>query len=81
MKKVAYIKVEEIQQHTDKLKDWLTVGESPAKECLVIKFKSGTDNIVIDEEMVNQTLYLQSRNGNVSIQFDASGQIVSIEIV
>jgi hypothetical protein len=78
---MAYITVKQIQEYTDKLKNWLSLGESPAKECLVIQFKTGekTDP-VIDEEMANKTLYLQSRNGNISIEFDNTGLITNIEI-
>lgn len=78
---MANINVEDIQKYTDTLKDWLTEGESPARECLVIKFKTGIETTVIDEDMVNETLYLQSRNGNVVVHFDKTGQVVSIEIV
>jgi len=78
---MAYISIDEIQKYVDSRKNWLEEGESPAKECLVINFNKGKDNIVIDEEMVNKTLYLQSRNGNVVVYFDNTGQIISIEIV
>ena len=77
---MAYINIQQLQQYTDSLKDWLAIGESPSKECLVLKFKKGIGEQVIDEDMVNQTLYLQSRDGNVTIEFDDSGLIVSIEI-
>ncbi|MFC1894888.1 hypothetical protein ACFLYH_02970 [Candidatus Dependentiae bacterium] len=77
---MAEIKIEQIQEYAEKLKSWLLLGESPAKECLVIQFKKGNSNIVIDDEMVNKTLYFQSRNGNISIEFDSTGLINNIEI-
>ena len=86
---MANITVEQIQVYADTLKNWLQENESPAKECLVIQFKKASSTeIDIDEDQanqilyvqVNQTLYLDSRNGNVSIDFDRSGQIVNIEI-
>lgn len=78
---MASINIEEIQKYTDGIKNWLAIGESSSKECLVIKFKTGDQSTVMDDEMVNQTLYVQSRNGSVSIQFDSTGQLVSIELV
>lgn len=78
---MADIKIEQVLEFTEKTNDWLAIGESPARECLVISFKKGTGNEpVIDDEMVSKTLYLQSRNGNVAIEFDDTGLIVSIEI-
>ena len=86
---MANITVEQIQVYADTLKNWLQENESPAKECLVIQFeKASSTEIDIDEDQanqilyvqVNQTLYLDSRNGNVAIDFDRSGQIVNIEI-
>ncbi len=77
---MAEIKVDELIKHVDSLKDWLKEGHSPARECTVIKFKRGVNDPVIDEEMVNETLYLQSRDGNVTIEFDKSGLITHIEI-
>lgn len=77
---MALISIQQVQEYTDSLKDWLAIGESPAKECLVLQFKKGHGEKVIDDERVNQTLYLQSRNGNVAIEFDDSGLIVNIEI-
>ena len=77
---MAEIKIEELQNYVDGLKDWLSEGHSPAKECLVLKFKKGHGESVIDEEMVNETLYLQSRNGNITIEFDSSGLMTSIEL-
>lgn len=93
------ITVEQIQKYTDSLYNWPEIGESPARECLVIQFKKEkrkstkknnvilqTKEIVFDlkkinDYLINNTLYLQSRNGNVSIDFDESGLIVGIEIV
>ncbi len=77
---MAYIKIEQIQKYADTLKNWLEVGESTAQECLVIEFQKGTSEKIIDDEMVNKTLYFQSRNGNISIEFDESGLIINIEI-
>lgn len=79
---MAYIGIEDVQKYVDGLKNWLLEGESPAKECLVIRFINDvTDNFIIDEEMIDKTLFLQSRNGNVVLKFDSTGQLVSIEIV
>lgn len=77
---MAEIMIDELQKYVDTLKDWLNEGHSPAKECLVVKFKKGYGESVIDDEMANETLYLQSRNGNITIEFDSSGLITSIEI-
>ena len=98
---MAYIKIEQIQKYADKLENWLSVGESPATECLVIQFEKeekkltlvtekinttlstgemGVDLKNINDCLINNTLYLQSRNGNVSIDFDESGLIKYIEI-
>lgn len=77
---MAEIKVDELVKHVDSLKDWLKEGHSLARECIVIKFKRGVSDSVIDEEMVNKTLYFQSRDGNVAIEFDKSGLISYIEI-
>lgn len=79
---MADIKIKDIQKYVDGLKDWIAFGESPAKECLVIKFDEEIDDKhIIDEEMIDKKLYFQSRNGNVVIEFDSTGQIISIEIV
>lgn len=78
---MAKIEVNQIQNYVDTLQDWVSLNESPAKECLLIKFKQNDKNIVIDEDFVNKTLYLQSGNGNVVISFDSTGQVSSIEIV
>ncbi len=77
---MAYIKIEQIQKYADTLKNWLEVGESTAQECLVIEFQKGISEKIINDEMVNKTLYFQSRNGNISIEFDESGLIINIEI-
>lgn len=77
---MAEIKVDELIKYVDSLKDWLKENHSPARECTVIKFKGGNNETIIDEEMVNETLYLQSRNGNVTIEFDKCGLITHIEI-
>jgi len=77
---MAEINVEQIQSYVDSLKDWVAEGDSKAKESLLIRFKKGYGEPIIDEERVNETLYLQSRNGNIAIEFDASGLIVNIEI-
>ncbi|TGV31308.1 DUF2283 domain-containing protein [Mesorhizobium sp. M00.F.Ca.ET.186.01.1.1] len=79
---MAYIGIEDVQKYVDGLKNWLLEGESPAKECLVIRFINDvTDNFIIDKEMIDKTLFLQSRNGNVVLKFDSTGQLISIEIV
>lgn len=78
---MADISIEQIQEYTDRIIDWLSLGESPAKEGLVIRFKKGINaEPVIDDEMINKTLYFQSRNGNVAIDFDETGLIINIEI-
>ncbi len=95
---VEDVTIEHIQKYTDRLENWLEVGESPAGECLVIQFEKGeevpkepskslsakdinVDIKNINDYLINNTLYLQSRNGNVSIDFDESGFILGIEIV
>ena len=77
---MADISVEKIQDWVDSLKNWLETNESPARECLVIRFKKGSSKTVIDDEMVNQTLYFQSGNGHITVSFDETGQISYIEI-
>lgn len=77
---MAEINIEQVQSYVDSLKDWVSEGDSKAKESLLIRFKRGYGEAVIDEERINETLYLQSRNGNIAIEFDASGLIVDIEI-
>ncbi|MGN7472355.1 DUF2283 domain-containing protein [Brevibacillus sp. SAFN-007a] len=77
---MAFITVEQIQKYVDSIKDWRSEGESTAKECLLINFIRDNNKSVVDEENINQTMYFQSKNGNVTIDFDETGQIVSIEI-
>lgn len=77
---MAAISIRKVREYTDSLQNWLAIGESPAKECLVLQFTKDDGEQVIDEERVNQTLYLQSMDGNVAIDFDSNGLIVSIEI-
>lgn len=77
---MATIRIEKIQSYLDSIINWIERGESPASECLVIEFSPSYSNEIIDEEWVNKSLYLQSNNGNVVIDFDATGQIKRIEI-
>lgn len=77
---MAQISIEEIQNHVDTLKDWVKENDSSAKECLVIKFKKGYNEPAFDEDRVREVLEVESRNGHVTISFDASGLLESIEI-
>jgi hypothetical protein len=77
---MANIDVEKIQEWVDTLENWIEIDESSASECLVIKFKKTNSKEIIDEEMVNQSLYFQSGNGHVTLTFDETGQISYMEI-
>lgn len=79
---MAYIKIEEIIKFVDSKTQIFPEDHALARECLEIVFKKETqDNtIVVDEEWVDQTLYLSSRNGAVVICFDHAGLVVGIEI-
>lgn len=77
---MAKITIEQIQKYTNSLKDWKSEGKSSAQECLVIDFKKEFSKSIIDQDMINKTLYFQSGNGNVSIDFDEAGLITKIDI-
>lgn len=77
---MATVRVEKIQSYLDSITKWIERGESPASECLVIEFLPSYSSEVIDEEWVSKSLYLQSNNGNIVIDFDATGQIKRIEL-
>lgn len=77
---MAYISLEEIQKYVDSLNNHNQEIVTPAKDCLVIKFKDGFEDEIFDEERINEVLDVESRNGHVTISFDKYGYLKSIEI-
>jgi len=77
---MATVRVEKIQRYLDSITNWIASGESPASECLVIEFAPSYSNEIIDEGWVNKSLNSLLNNGNIVIDFDATGQIKRIEL-
>lgn len=77
---MASIEINEIIKWVDKLDNWKANGDTTAREALNIKFSRGNEEIVFDEDYINKSISLQSRDGNVVIDFDKNGLIINIEI-
>lgn len=77
---MANISIKEVIKWVDENNDNKEMNTVLAREALNICFTRGNEEHIIDDERINDTLYLQSRDGNVAIDFDKNGLIINIEI-
>jgi len=78
---MATIHVSEIQQFLKERGENDAVPWTEEGYFFEIRFDKQEDTLhIIDEEMVNRTMNVESPYGSVVIRFDSSGQLRSIEL-